>query len=441
MMINQPRTGRPRPLRALEVARTRRKTVRAFRHAFGRNPDLVDPRSFNDRMVHRLVYDRDPRLTMLNDKVAVKDYVTQRLGPGYSVPLLGKWRSPREIDWAALPDRFVLKPSGDSGKVVVVRSATDRNPSHLSAIARSWLASRRSGPRHPEWGYRGVPRYIMAEPLVVGPDGGQAAEVDVFTFGGNVGLIRLLTGRKTQLERRDAWFDPTGRQVDIGVVSIPSVRMELSDALRIEIINLAEALSEGFDHLRVDLYLTRDGLKVGELTPYSWGGQAHWRSPDLDEKLGRLWGGETDYSIFGDFQDPHLADAPPSDPRSWLRVWEQLINAGDYETARQLFAPDVVAFGSLAQTMTGLDALEQEQWRRIWGTIRGFAFDPPVVVSATEEASTLALRWRSEGMTEDGGWYERRGRCTLVLERRGPGLVCSHSHFSMDPGVPPRRFE
>lgn len=441
MSANQSRTGRPKLLRALEIAYTKHKTERSFRRAFGRKPDLGDPRTFNDRMVHRLVYDRDPRLTMLSDKIAVKDYVAQRLGPDYSVPLLGKWHSPRQIDWSALPDRFVLKPNGDSGKVVVVRSATDRNTSHLSAIARSWLAGRHTGWRHPEWGYRGVPRYIMAEPLLVGPDGGQATEIDVFTFGGKVGLIRLLTGRKTQLERRDAWFDPTGRQLEIGVVSIPSVRMALSDALRIEIIDLAEALSAGFDHLRVDLYITRDGLKVGELTPYSWAGQAHWRSPDLDQKIGSLWGGETNYSIFGDFQEPDLAASSPADPASWLRAWEKLINTGDYESARQLFAPDVIAFGSLAQTMTGLDELEQEQWRKIWSTIRGFAFDPPVLLSAGDETATLALRWNSEGMTEDGGWYERHGRCTLVLERRGSGLVCTHSHFSMDPGIPPRRSE
>lgn len=132
---------------------------------------------------------------------------------------------------------------------------------------------------------------------------------------------------------------------------------------------------------------------------------------------------------------------PPADSASWLRTWESLINIGDYESARRLFAPDVVAFGSLAQTMSGLDALEQEQWRRIWGTIRDFAFAAPVHLSATDETTTLALRWSSEGMTEDGGWYERRGRCTLVLERRGRGLVCTHSHFSMDPGIPARRPE
>lgn len=441
MTTTRPHAEQPKLLRALEIARTRRRTERSFRRVFGRAPDLASPRTFNERMLHRLVYDRDPRLTMLSDKIATKDYIARRVGPAYNVPLLGKWQNSREIDWSALPDRFVLKPSGDSGKFVLVRSAADRNTAHLSAIAQSWLNARRSGRRHPEWGYRGVPRQLLAEPLLEGPDGSTPPEINVFTFGGQARLIRRFTGRKTLPERRDAWFDPTGRQVEIGVASILSTRMDLPDVLRIELIDLAEALSEGLDHLRVDFYLTRDGLKIGELTPYSWGGQAHWRSADLDDKLGRLWAGETDYAMFSDFRDPDLADVPPSDAISWLRAWEQLINAGDYESARHLFAPDVVAFGSLAGTMSGLDALEQEQWRRIWGTIRGFTFEAPARLSTGDDTTTLALRWRSEGMTEDGGWYERRGRCTLVLGLRGRGLVCTHSHFSMDPGIPPLRLD
>lgn len=429
------------PWRAVEIAYTRRRAVQRFSRDFGHAPDLVAPRTYNERMLHRLVYDRDPRLTVLSDKVAARHYVAELVGSAYSVPLLGQWRDPARIDWSSLPDRFALKPSGDSGRFVLVRSPADRNTEHLVAIARSWLKARRTGRRHAEWGYRGVPRRIIAEPLLTGPDGNTPPEINVYTFGGRAGLIRRFTGRKTLPERRDAWFDPTGRQIDIGVVSIRSTRMDLSDALRTELIDVAEALSVGLDHLRVDFYVTSTGLRVGELTPYSWGGHCKWRRPEFDSATGDLWAGATDYSVFADFEDPDLIAAPPTTPDAWLRAWETLINTGDYATARRLFAPGVVAFGSLASTTTGLDALEQQQWRQIWGTIRAFAFGSPLQVTTAAETTTLALRWRSEGLLADGGWYERSGRCTLVLELRGAGLVCTHSHFSMDPGVAPRRSD
>jgi hypothetical protein len=37
--------------------------------------------------------------------------------------------------------------------------------------------------------------------------------------------------------------------------------------------------------------------------------------------------------------------------------------------ARQLFAADLIAFGTFADFVTGRDAIEKQQWRNIWGTI------------------------------------------------------------------------
>ena len=129
-----------------------------------------------------------------------------------------------------------------------------------------------------------------------------------------------------------------------------------------------------------------------------------------------------------------------SDISDWLAAWEETINARDYQAARLLFADDVVAFGSLAGHMSGLDELEQRQWRAIWENTRSFRFDPPIVVKQTADLVVLACRWRSEGMLPEGGWYDRSGRCTLVLGHTASGWRCAHSHFSMDPGIPPRRI-
>ncbi len=169
MTTSPSRVQRPKLLRLLEIASTRRNMERRFQRDFGRLPNLASPRTFNERMLHRLVYDRDPQFTLLSDKIAAKDYIARRVGPGYNVPLLGTWRTPRRIDWSALPERFVLKPSGDSGKFVLVRGPAERNTEHLRAIAWSWLKTRRAGRGHAEWGYRGVPRQLLAEPLLTGP--------------------------------------------------------------------------------------------------------------------------------------------------------------------------------------------------------------------------------------------------------------------------------
>lgn len=123
----------------------------------------------------------------------------------------------------------------------------------------------------------------------------------------------------------------------------------------------------------------------------------------------------------------------------WLKTWENLINATDYENARRLFSPNVVGFGTVAGTTRGIDQLEKLQWRKVWPTIRNFKFDAPLINMFNHENPNLALiaaTWHSDGRSNKDGWYERRGRVTLILENSGQTLLCIHTHFSMEPGVP-----
>jgi ketosteroid isomerase-like protein len=123
----------------------------------------------------------------------------------------------------------------------------------------------------------------------------------------------------------------------------------------------------------------------------------------------------------------------------WMRRWESLINTGDIETARPMFDPSVIAFGSLTAIMDGRDALIGRQWSQMWPRLKDFAFaydDARILGGEGDRTVSVAAPWRSLGRKGDG-WYERRGRCTLVLRHAGDDFVCIHSHFSMEPGIPP----
>ena len=55
------------------------------------------------------------------DKYAVKQYVSDKIGSDYVIPLLGVWDKPEDIDFEKLPKQFVLKVThggGNSGVVV-----------------------------------------------------------------------------------------------------------------------------------------------------------------------------------------------------------------------------------------------------------------------------------------------------------------------------------
>ena len=50
----------------------------------------------------------------------------------------------------------------------------------------------------------------------------------------------------------------------------------------------------------------------------------------------------------------------------------------DFVGARPIFAPDMIAFGTFTDFMTGRDIAEQQQWRNVWQHIDEFRFRPDI---------------------------------------------------------------
>jgi hypothetical protein len=269
----------PRLVRAELVAR--------FTRFHGRPPRLDPPIGFNERILHRILTDRDPRLKLVNDKLAVRELIRDRAGEAAVVPLLGVWRDPADIPWRDLPIPFAVKPSNASGRFAFVRRAEDLDPSRLDALARRWM-KHDFFDENLEWGYRGLPCRILAEPLLRGPDGRDPPELQVFVFGGRAGIIRVLTGEKGTPTRSDNWYATDGTRLALRLRTKPGDHVLTVEEAR-RFVALAETMASDFVQMRVDIYVTGEGPRVGELTPYTLAGATPFDPPEWDERLGGLW--------------------------------------------------------------------------------------------------------------------------------------------------------
>ena len=134
-----------------------------------------------------------------------------------------------------------------------------------------------------------------------------------------------------------------------------------------------------------------------------------------------------------------------ADPRSaieqWFSLLSQYCSSVDYESARAIFAPDVVAFGTRMDVVSGLDILQRNQWEGIWPNIQDFNVDPDSVHAGGGDTHAWGVAtWTSTGFDEEGNSYFRPGRATIALERREGIWLAVHTHFSLYPGTPPRTF-
>lgn len=270
--------------------------VRSHGHA----PNIAAPETFNEHILHRIIHDRDPRLKIICDKLAVRDFIASRVGEEFLTPIIGAWEQPEQIPWDELPDQFALKSSHGSGQCLLVRDKADFDREAFVETARGWLAQD-YGNSKGEWAYVGLPRRLIVEPIQQAPDGGDLLELQVFTFNGRAALILILTGVKAPGQRRGAWFTAEGRRLALRTITVTPADLRLSDDQRRTIVATAERVAGDFSSMRVDYYLTREGFKIGELTPYTQGGRSVWDPPERDAQLGRLWRGDFDLSFLPDY--------------------------------------------------------------------------------------------------------------------------------------------
>jgi len=302
-----PRHARPSRKDAIDDM-IERNLIAIYAHHFGRPPQTNPPVTFNEHVLHRIIYDRDPRLKTFSDKLAVRDYICDKVGCNYVVPLLGVWRRASEIRFDDLPAKFFLKANHGCNFMLFIDGHDENMKKKITAIAERWLGMDYFNYLF-EWGYKDLPRHLLAEPILMSADEGSILEVSVYTFEGVAKLFQLHRGTKFLSERRECYTDTVGRHLAIRRGQKPSIKIpadmkyfSLSNELRNEIIYVSERVSAGVSFLRVDFYVTDAGLKIGELTPYPGAGLAKWSPPSLDLELGRLWDTDYDLSAFPELQ-------------------------------------------------------------------------------------------------------------------------------------------
>ena len=248
----------------------------------GRKLHLKKPETYSEKLNWLKVYDRNPLYTKLVDKYEVREYVAEKIGEKYLIPLLGVWDTFEEIDFATLPEQFVLKCTHDFGSVAIVEDKASMDREAVCKLINDELKYNFYY-RGREWAYKNVKPRVIAEKFM---SDGKARLVDYkfFCFGGKVEFMFIATGRGSDL--RFDFFSRDFQHLDItnGVpnADVAPEKPKLYD----EMIEIAEKLAAEIDNVRVDLYEIEDKIYFSELTFYHNGGMVAFDPYEADVKLG-----------------------------------------------------------------------------------------------------------------------------------------------------------
>lgn len=250
-------------------------------------PDIENPRTFNEKIMHRKLFHNMDWVIRLADKYEVRKFVASRIGTASLNDVYYVGDNPSLIPWEDLPPRFVIKTthSGGGEGVIFVFDKDREDKRHIEELLARKLADRFGFWTNEPW-YMEMPRRFIIEEMMLDEKQQIPMDIKFLCFHGKCRFIQVDAERFTQHSR--SFYDPAWNYQDFSVMYPKGVPVEKPANLE-EMLRLAEKLAEGFDFVRVDLYSFRNTIRFGEMTFTASSGWGKFSVPEMDKALGSMW--------------------------------------------------------------------------------------------------------------------------------------------------------
>lgn len=247
--------------------------------------NLDSPKTFNEKLQWLKLYDRKPEYTVMVDKYGVRNYIKEKVGEEYLIPLIGVWDNPEEINFDLLPDKFVLKCTHDCASIIICKDKSnfdkDLAVKKLANCLRKGIYESKR-----EWPYKNVPRKIIAEKYMEDDETTELRDYKFFCFNGEVKCLYVSSNSHTAHQKLQ-FFDSEYKPIDCKrtdyeeYVSLPAKPINFD-----KMVEIAKKLSANIPHVRIDLYEVNSKIYFGECTFYTGSGYIPFEKYEWDLKFG-----------------------------------------------------------------------------------------------------------------------------------------------------------
>jgi len=254
-----------------------------FRKKFGRNLNLENPQTLNEKINWLKLNDRSDLHTKCADKYSVREYIAGVIGKKYLIPLLYETTNPCDLTAKNLPDEpFIIKTNHDSGGVFIVRDKAKLNYKKAQLDFKRFL-NNDYYQESKEWQYKNIKPRILVEKLLLDEERKIPFDYKMHCFNGELNFTQVDLDRQENHTRNlydkhwnfipCEWKYENGRQLER-----PTNYKEMK--------RLAEIIAKDFIYVRVDFYSVLNQIYFGELTFHSESGLSKFNPPSYDRKLG-----------------------------------------------------------------------------------------------------------------------------------------------------------
>lgn len=240
-----------------------------FFRGYHRILNLKDPRYYGEKIQWLKLYGGLEEVADYVDKYKVRDFVGRTIGEQYLNDLYGVYDTPEEIDYDALPDRFVLKCTNGSGHVMIVKDKSKLDLPRVNRAMHAWLKDDfYKMKKEPQ--YKPIRNRIIAVEYLEGA----LREYKFWCFDGepyfyeviNYASAKQDVDGKTLEETIDV-YDMTGKKLQVTNANVKnSAEVTPQTESFGELTEAVKKLAEPFQFVRVDFYMEGERICFSELT-------------------------------------------------------------------------------------------------------------------------------------------------------------------------------
>jgi len=250
-----------------------------YENTTGEELNLEAPKTFNEKIQWLKLFDSTPLKTKLADKYLVREWVKEKLGEEYLIPMVGVWDSFDEIDFDKMPDQFALKANHGSGWNLIVKDKTQFDKNTAKKKFDIWMGKNFAFAYGLELHYMNIPPRIIAEEYHP-----CQYEYQFWCFNGKPVFISAI--HEPHGQNAKATYDPDWNEMDF-VTSLPKLEGTLPRPVMLEeMTRIANIIAAEFAFVRVDFLYDEKNLFVGEITFTPAGGLCKWTPKEYDRILG-----------------------------------------------------------------------------------------------------------------------------------------------------------
>ncbi len=258
-----------------------------YRILQGRWPNLDRPQRYTEKILYRILHDRNPAYTPLIDKAAAKEIVAAKIGHEYIIPTYWVGTDLTQISWSSIPKPFIVKPTHTSGQGATIYDQADLELFLEKGVHRKWSLIRHDRFNR-EWAYSLIEPRIIIEKMVK-TSKGIPWDYRFYVFDGTVRLIEI--NIREDGKGYSSLLSPDWELLDIrDPLFLPPYPNTIPRPCRLaDMLEIASDLGREHDFVRVDLYADENWIKFGELTFYPAGGYERFEPDETDIWLGGFW--------------------------------------------------------------------------------------------------------------------------------------------------------